>query len=133
MSMLNEHCFGCGKNNKDGLQLDFWFEDDVFITDIVFKEKHVGYPGIAHGGIICSVLDELMASHLYQLGHSAMTADIQVRFKLPIPLGETIRFRSQVDTLKKRLWALSAQGFLPNGTVAVTARAKMLPARFEME
>ena len=133
MSQLNEHCFGCGKKNTSGLQLDCRLEGETLVTEIVFEEKYVGYPGIVHGGIICCVLDEVAASHLYQLGYTAMTADLQVRFKHPISLGEKIRFCSRIETLKKRLWILSAQGFLPNGDVAVTSRAKMLPARFEME
>ncbi len=133
MTKLNDYCFTCGTKNADGLQLDCRLEGETLVTEIVFEEKYVGYPGIVHGGIVCCVLDEVVASHLYQLGYPAMTADLQVRFKHPIPLGERIRFSSRIETLKKRLWILSAQGFLPNGEVAVTSRAKMLPARFDME
>ena len=133
MSKLNEYCFTCDKQNTEGLQLDCRLEGESLVTEIVFEEKYVRYPGVVHGGIVCCVLDEVVASHLYQLGYTAMTADLQVRFKRPIPLGERIRFSSRIETLKKRLWILSARGFLPNGDVLVTARAKMLPAKFELK
>lgn len=133
MSELNEFCYGCGNNNPEGLQLKFQFDGDELWTEVIFEDKYQGYPGVAHGGIVCSVLDEIMATHLYRLGYAAMTADLQVRFKKAVPLGESIRFISRVEFLKKRMWVLTAEAVLHSGERVVTARAKMLPARFEMD
>jgi len=113
------------------LQLEFYSEGNSFMTVAVFQREHEGYPGIVHGGILCTALDELMVSHLYHLGYIAMTVDLQVRFKLPVPCGEKIYFQSNVENLTKRLWIMSAQAKLPSGEIALTGRAKMMKARLE--
>ncbi len=74
-----------------------------------------------------------MATHLYRLGHAAMTVDLQVRFKLPVPSGKIICFKSSVENLTKRLWTLTSQAKLPSGEIALTARAKMMKAKFELD
>lgn len=133
MSELNDYCYGCGKKNPGGLKLEFSFQGEELFTEVVIDKKFEGYPGIAHGGLVCSILDELMAAHMYRLGRATMTADLQVRFKLPVPLGRPVCFYSRVESARKRLWVLEARCVLPSGEVAATARAKLLPARFELE
>jgi acyl-coenzyme A thioesterase PaaI-like protein len=63
--MLNKpeghHCFACGTDNPIGLHLDFHQSGDMVCTDIRLGEYHVGWENVAHGGIISTLLDEIMS------------------------------------------------------------------------
>ena len=119
-------CFGCGRDNKDGLQLKFFHSGELYYTDYVAGEKYQGYPGILHGGIVSTILDEVMANILHVQGLHPMTADLRVRFIQPVPVGQKIRYYSKVKTIRKRLCEVEGWVELPDGQVAARATAKML-------
>jgi hypothetical protein len=54
-------CFGCGTNNPIGLRMTFYRQGDAVCSDVVLKRDHVGWQNMAHGGIISTLLDEVMA------------------------------------------------------------------------
>ena len=55
----SRHCFACGLENPIGLKLKFYqtAEDEV-TADYVAPEEYQGYPGILHGGVTATILDE---------------------------------------------------------------------------
>jgi acyl-coenzyme A thioesterase PaaI-like protein len=62
---MNQHynsayCFTCGLENPSGLRLRFYDngKDQVF-TQFIIDSQHTGYPGMAHGGIVAAILDEV--------------------------------------------------------------------------
>ena len=64
-------CFVCGMDNKDGIQAQFYsMEDKSVISLFSFKEKHQSFPGIVHGGVISSLLDELGLRAIWAYGKS---------------------------------------------------------------
>jgi acyl-coenzyme A thioesterase PaaI-like protein len=119
-------CFGCGKDNADGLHLKFSREGELFYTEYVAAEKYQGYPGILQGGIISTILDEVMANILHVQGLHPMTADLQIRFQQPVPIGQKIRYISKITSIRKRLCEVEGWVELPDGKVAARATAKML-------
>jgi len=128
---LSNYCFGCGPANPWGLQLKFYLDGDLCCTKISIPEHFQGYPGIAHGGIVSTIFDELMANHLYLHQVVAMTADLQVRFKKPVPTGKPLLFRSRLlSTGRHRLSELEAWAEL-DGEVLAQARGKMMLAPFD--
>ncbi len=54
-------CFGCGRKNPIGLKLKFQWDGKTATAEFAAGENHQGWPGIVHGGIIFSILDEAMA------------------------------------------------------------------------
>ena len=54
-------CMACGKANPRGLQLDLYFVEGRVETRFRIPEHAQGFPGAAHGGILCTILDEVMA------------------------------------------------------------------------
>lgn len=73
-------CFVCGPDNPIGLHLHFRLDDDGRrVADFSPTKDHVGYPGVVHGGIIYSALDDSMANWLYLRGARAYTAKSSVR------------------------------------------------------
>jgi acyl-coenzyme A thioesterase PaaI-like protein len=89
---LDHNCFGCGKLNACGLQLEFHADDRGGVwAEFVPAERFEGYTGMVHGGIISTVLDEVMAWSLYRQQVWAVTAEMTVRYRAPIAVGERTR------------------------------------------
>jgi hypothetical protein len=57
-----DKCFVCGPENNLGLKLVFRLEGDVCRSEFTPSDMHCGYDGVTHGGIIFSVLDDVMAN-----------------------------------------------------------------------
>jgi acyl-coenzyme A thioesterase PaaI-like protein len=55
------YCFACGTANPIGLNLQFYRLDDTVCSDICLNKYHEGWENIAHGGIISTLLDEVMS------------------------------------------------------------------------
>jgi acyl-coenzyme A thioesterase PaaI-like protein len=93
MKQLNvrrdHHCFGCGHLNPNGLKLEFWIDDESgdVSTSWTPSQVHQGYGGIVHGGIISTVLDEVMGWELSSKGIWAVTAKLNVQFRKPVEVG----------------------------------------------
>lgn len=56
------HCYGCGKNNKDGHQLkSYWQNNDASTKKTVAyyepQNCHTAIPGFVYGGLIASLID----------------------------------------------------------------------------
>ncbi len=55
------YCFACGTENPIGLNLTFYRVGDAVCADITLGKYHEGWQDIAHGGIISTLLDEVMS------------------------------------------------------------------------
>ena len=67
-----------------------------------------GLGGIAHGGIVTTILDEVMAWALIDHDHWGVTARMAVTFKRPVPIGEPIRGEGWVVEARRRV--ITAEG-----------------------
>jgi acyl-coenzyme A thioesterase PaaI-like protein len=122
----HRYCFACGTENPDGLALEFSLSEDGGIVAF-FKPKkaYQGYDGLLHGGIVCTLLDSAMTRLLMEKGISAMTADLNVRFKKSIPIAEVLVVRARIENRRRHLFQLSAD-LEVNGSVGATATGKFL-------
>jgi acyl-coenzyme A thioesterase PaaI-like protein len=119
-------CFACGPDNPIGLKLKFRYGDGWAETEFTPGELYQGWPGIVHGGIICTLLDEAMGYAFYPEGLNAVTAKTEVRFKHYTPIGETILVTASVTKKTKRL--IETQGKVSlkkDGTLLAEATALM--------
>jgi hypothetical protein len=58
----SEDCFICGMENPAGFKLSFHeYPDGTVRSSLKIKTEYQGWPGIVHGGIIASLLDEVTA------------------------------------------------------------------------
>ncbi|HEU4759538.1 MAG TPA: hotdog fold domain-containing protein [Dehalococcoidia bacterium] len=117
-------CFGCGDENPQGLHIQFSIEDGAAVGRFVTVHAHQGYPGVAHGGVAAAALDEAMGWAMYAAGAWAMTARMEVRFRRPVPLGDTLTVRAQVSRDRGR-W-LEARGDIRSEGGQVLAEARAL-------
>jgi len=122
-------CFVCGKSNPIGLQLTFEQEGEEYVTYFTPKKEHQGWLGMTHGGIVCTVLDEVMARYVYILGHNAVTGEITVRMKRPAPIGERLRFAGKIESENHRVINCTARATDTAGNIIAEATGRMVRVR----
>jgi uncharacterized protein (TIGR00369 family) len=89
---LTNHCFGCGASNPSGMKLSFDLDFDAARTrgSFTLGPNYAGGGGFAHGGIIAVVLDEAMGKLSRLTEEKAVTAEMHIEFKRPVPIGKNI-------------------------------------------
>ncbi|HZR81252.1 MAG TPA: PaaI family thioesterase [Candidatus Binatia bacterium] len=96
-------CFGCGPDNPAGLGLSFHETDDGAETDVVVPAHLGGAPGVVHGGIQATLLDEVMCVTAYaKAGTRVVTGELTVRYLLPAPTGRKLCVRGRIAGRKGR-------------------------------
>ena len=99
-----EHnCFACGTLNTNGLGLVLHLEPERSWAEIVLDRRFEGWEGIAHGGIVSTVLDEVMAWSLVASDNWGVTARLSVDFRRPVPVETPIRADGWVTRARKRV------------------------------
>lgn len=101
-------CFVCGPDNPDGLQLQFRLDGDICRSRFTPGANHCGYDDQTHGGILFSVLDDVMANWLFLRGIRAHTAKGEIRYREPVALGTSLELSGQLVKRKGRLVILEA-------------------------
>jgi uncharacterized protein (TIGR00369 family) len=85
-------CFGCGGANDAGMKLTFEQDDAQrrIIGRFVLGERYQGGGGMAHGGIIATLLDEAMGKVCRFREACAVTAELNVQYLKPVNVKEEI-------------------------------------------
>jgi acyl-coenzyme A thioesterase PaaI-like protein len=123
-------CFVCGVDNVCGLQIRF-FDDGHHrvIARVTLGDAYQSYPGIAHGGILATILDETMGRAILADDgpeRFMFTARLETRFRHPVPLNEEFTVCGRVDKDRGRTVMVSGEIVLPDGTHAVEAQATLI-------
>jgi acyl-coenzyme A thioesterase PaaI-like protein len=84
------NCFVCGPSNPMGLQIEYRLDNDICRASFTPGANHVGYDNMAHGGILYSALDDVMANWLFLKGMRAHTAKCEIRYRKPVEIGTEI-------------------------------------------
>ena len=120
-------CFVCGPENPDGLQIKFRMDDDLCKAEFTPTKEYCGYDGVTHGGILFSLLDDVMANWLYLQGERAYTAKCELRFREPAPIGKTLLLEGGLINRKGRFVNLSGRAVLAEtGKIVAEATAKFM-------
>ncbi len=120
-------CFACGPENPHGLRLhDFRQEGEEYVVTFVPQRHHQGWQGITHGGIVATLLDEVMTRMIYAQGREAVTAEICVRYHRALPTGEPVEARAREIETRGRLVRTRSELSDRQGTLIASAEAKFL-------
>jgi uncharacterized protein (TIGR00369 family) len=86
------HCFGCGAANTAGMKLAFELDLDARRSrgSFILGPNYAGGGGFAHGGIIAVVLDEAMGKLSRLAEESAVTAEMNIEYRKPVPIDKPI-------------------------------------------
>lgn len=118
-------CVVCGLQNPIGLKLDFEIDGEAVVIEWRLSELFQGYPGIAHGGVIATLLDAAMTHCLFARGVKAVTGDLRIRYRKPVPVGRTVAVRASVKDESPPLYVLVAE-LKQDGETLVTAEARFM-------
>lgn len=99
------NCFACGPHNEHGLRLKFFHDeetDEVFTT--VFTEEHFsGWPGVVHGGVQCTLVDEVSFWAMFnETRKIALTAKIDMVYMKKVPSCRTLDVRAKIREIRGR-------------------------------
>jgi uncharacterized protein (TIGR00369 family) len=125
----SHRCFGCGPANPQGLQLAFTVQalaaDQIEATAAVkLTNLHEGAPGYIHGGLIATLMDEVMSKLNRPLGVLAMTRHLEVDYLRPAPVETDLMLTGR--HLRREGRKLFHTAELASAEGVVLARAKAL-------
>ena len=124
MDFVADHmCFACGEDNPIGLKLTFSQDGESYVSTFVADRVYQGYEGIIHGGILATLLDEIMARYVWERHGPAATAKLCVSYRKPAPTGQPIELRGWITAERRggRVFQTSATATLPDGTLLAEA------------
>lgn len=118
------YCFACGKDNPGGMHLKFTFdrEHKQFVSNFRLSKRFTGPPGHCHGGIIATILDDAMSKLNKLRDVVAATAQLNINYLKPVPLGKPLRVESRELRKRGRTLIRTAEIFDESGTLLATGR-----------
>ncbi|MGD0110955.1 MAG: PaaI family thioesterase [Armatimonadota bacterium] len=122
---IGDMCFACGQKNPIGLKLAFHLDGDEYVTTFQVRREHQGWAGIAHGGLVATVLDETMTRFLWEKDINSVTARLQVRYRHPIHVGDLLEIRGRIVRLRPPLIEMAAVA-TANGVIVAEATASSM-------
>ncbi|WP_030422542.1 PaaI family thioesterase [Streptomyces sp. SCSIO 75703] len=127
-------CFGCGDGLPHGLRLEARAGEGVSVTaEFTVRPAHQGAPGLAHGGVLATALDETLGSLNWLLHTIAVTGRLETDFQRPVPVGTTLHLAAEVTAVSGRKIYSTAVGRIggPDGPVAVRADALFVEVKVD--
>ena len=115
-------CFVCGRENSVGLHLRFYEdrEQDQVIAPVNIPAAYQGYPGIAHGGIVAAILDEVSGRAIMMDANETpfwVTAKLEIRYREPTPTESPLEAVGWVEERRRRSAQVAGELRREDGTV----------------
>jgi len=128
-SSAYQQCFACGARNGSGLHLVFRQEGDAIVTEFIPDVRFQGFPGVVHGGILATLLDETLNRTAAREGRWMMTARIEIRYRHAAPVGRPLRITARAISSRARIIIANGEVVLADepATVVATAEGTFLP------
>ncbi len=126
-------CFVCGVENPAGLHAHFYQVDDTTcVGRFLPADHHQGYPGRVHGGVVASMMDETLGRAVWGDAKTwGVTAELTIRYRNPVPLGEMLTVVGRLTRDTRRLFEAEGELITADGAVAVVAHGKYIKIPLE--
>jgi uncharacterized protein (TIGR00369 family) len=83
--------------NRHGLQLRFWYSEKGCLTKFSIPEHLCGFAGLAHGGIIATIMDEMAAwTIIARLARLGITQEMAIRYIKAVPTHQELLAEGQI-------------------------------------
>jgi acyl-coenzyme A thioesterase PaaI-like protein len=117
-------CLGCRALGRCrlGLTSERLLDDGTAEIELVCPREQEGGPSVAHGGWTASAMDEALGHLPILNGQFAVTAELTISYRRPVPVERPLRARSRVDRREGSRWYISGELLLARGG-AVLAEA----------
>jgi acyl-coenzyme A thioesterase PaaI-like protein len=107
----DDGCFACGRDNPIGLHLDdFRLDDGTVSARFSPRAQYRGAGTTLHGGVAATALDEILVwAGLLVESVLSVTGTMELRYRKPVHVDETIVVSSRVDERRGRRLRLSGE------------------------
>lgn len=122
-------CIICGMNNDAGIKAPFYEMEDHTVASIFsFKQIHQSYPERTHGGLICTMLDEIIGRAIWidEPDIWGVTMDIQVKYRKPVPLDTKLKSVGMIVKNSKKFFTGTGKIMDMEGNVLAEATANYI-------
>jgi acyl-coenzyme A thioesterase PaaI-like protein len=99
----SRNCFVCGVENDSGLHMRFFetpadAQPVTVIAEYTVPARFQGWPGVVHGGIIASMLDEVTSRTIFRgdAQRFVVTAKLSIRYRKPVPVETPLKLIGRV-------------------------------------
>lgn len=127
------YCFVCGDKNNKGLNVRFYSSEGKAKAEYTPKREFEGYRDILHGGIISTLLDEVMIQAIIAQGILTFTTQIEVKFKKPARIGEKLLLEGEIIEDKGKFIVTKGEIAKEDGTIVAVSTGKFFKATGEMK
>jgi uncharacterized protein (TIGR00369 family) len=122
-------CFVCGRDNPLGLRLSSIVDTETGNVQTTFtpKPEHIGFEGITHGGILATVMDELMVwCAIWASRKACVAGELSLRFIQRALPGDELKATASITRNRSRMIETFGE-IRVNDKVICTATAKYVP------
>ncbi len=110
MPIFDDYCFACGARNPIGIRMQVKYLEDIAAAEsiLALPKEFQGWQEVIHGGILATLLDEIMMHAIWHFAGAGVTLGIDVQFRQPLAPAEMILVRGRITETKGR--RLKAKG-----------------------
>lgn len=122
-------CFVCGLENPHSLKTKFYaIGKDILIAKFNSLDEHQSYPGVLHGGIAATILDETIGRTILCEDSElwGVTVELTTKYRKPLPTGTTLYAKAKLIENGTRQFKGVGAILLPDGKPAVTASGRFM-------
>ena len=124
-------CLGCGPDAEHGFGISAVRDGDEVVAEHVFTPEQSGAPGIAHGGAVATVVDDVLGFLLYLVAQPGVTRRLEVDYLKPVLVGVPYEIRARVDRHEGRKVFVSCSCTGPDGVEAFRASGLFITVDLE--
>ena len=123
------NCFACGTANPIGLNLQFYVSGKYVCSDIAITRNYEGWENMAHGGIVSTLLDEVMSwAVIYFERIFFVTRSMRIKYLKPVPLETLLTVKAHILE-EKRGRINQVRGFIHDQASKTLVRGEATFAR----
>ncbi|MBO7345701.1 MAG: PaaI family thioesterase [Clostridia bacterium] len=130
----SKNCIVCGMENPFGLKAVFYDLDDQSVAcEVTFRSEHQSYPSRTHGGMISTLLDEIMGRALWikEPETFGVTTTMSVTFRRPVPFGVKLKARGYITFDSKMGFTAKGEIYDLNNNLLAESSARYLKMSLE--
>jgi uncharacterized protein (TIGR00369 family) len=127
-AFADHNCFACGGTNPIGMHLEIELGDGTATTTWTPGEHFVGWENKVHGGLLATLLDEVMAWAPSSFDSWAVTAEMRIRYRSPANPGEPLTASATVTSRRRRIYEVHGEVRGADGRLVAEADGRFLGA-----
>lgn len=121
----DNNCFACHPDNKHGLRLKFYADDEkneVF-TKVKPQQYFAGFPGILHGGVQCALVDEVAFWTMFdKFGKIGLTTKVEINYNKKVDSNIELEVRGKITRVRGRYVFVEASIYNKDGEQCTTSK-----------